>query len=334
MFVFDKESNYHIWACEAMLDLWYEVEILTYKTNLKIEEDPNYNKKIKVIYASSIFAAWKYLFKNRNALLYANTFTIPSLLSGIFVKKSIFFSHDPVFPKWFFKKIFVKFCYRFFSKIRVINTYEANRLKEEGYKDKALIIPLVVSEKNYNKTIKEESNILLLWSIIPKKDPITIIKALQIVIQKYPEIKIYQVGDYEKYVSPEWKSYKQLINKYDLEKNIKLFWRMKLQQIRDFPTSIYVNSSLSEWQCIAVYDAILLGHAVCLPKTSSFDGVFWKNVLYHEIKDYEILAKNILFYIEHTEIRRIHIQNNQEFVLENYNYKNIQEKIQKEFSRL
>lgn len=336
LFVFDKESNYHLWSCEAMLEAWYEVELVTYATTLKIEEDPNYNPKIKVVYFYNVLKLFGYIWKNREAVIYSNTLAVPSLLIGLIWKKTIFFSHSSVFPtkysSWYIlKKIFVKFCYRFFTKIRVINQYESDWLIREGFYDKGLIIPLVVPSKLLNKNISKDNNILLLWRVIPIKDPLTILKSLQLVIEKYPDLKIYQVGDYLEYRSSDNSTYQELLKKLWLNDNLILLWRKPVKDLK-IQTSIYINSSLTEGQCIAAYDAMLLGNAVCLPNMSSFKEILNGKVLYHEPEDYVKLSENIIWYIEHPEEKEGYIKESQKWIIENLNYERIKIEIQKGFS--
>jgi Glycosyl transferases group 1 len=102
----------------------------------------------------------------------------------------------------------------------------------------------------------------------------------------------------------------------------------------NLPTSIYINSSLQEGQCIAVYDAALLGNALCLPDISSFRGILDDNYLTHAVKYYEKLAENIIWYIEHREERESHIQANREWIHAHHNYEFINKRIQEEFNLL
>lgn len=335
LFLMDKQSHYFFWPCRAMQELGYEVEILVLNSNVKVEDDPNYDKSMKVIYFSNPFKLFSYLRKNKDALVYSQTFTIPTLLAWMFSKHAIFFSHDPVLP-WKYskfyrlKKAWVKFCYKFYKKIRVINDYELQRLEDEWIHGKWIKIPLVISFDNYKKSICDQPNILMLWLIWNKKNPHTLLHAMSLVIKKYPKIKIYQVW---KDCWTNWKKIEDLVDMYWLNDNIYILWRRpeRLKEL-DLPTSIYINSSLMEWQCIAVYDASLLGNALCLPKMSSFLWILDSEVKYHDQFDYIQLAENIIWYIEHPEEKEKMIKNNQKWIMDHHNYNNIKNDIQKEFS--
>ena len=333
----DKQSHYFFWPCRAMQELGYEVEILVLNSNVKVEDDPNYDKSMKVIYFNNTFKLFSYLRKNKDALVYSQTFTVPTLLAWMFNKHAIFFSHDPVLP-WKYskfyrlKKAWVKFCYKFYKKIRVINDYELQRLENEWIHGKWIKIPLVISFDNYKKNIWDIPNILMLWRIGHKKNPDTMLHALSLVIKKYPNIKIYQVWEYND-CNENGKTFEDLVDIYWLKNNTNILWRRpeKLKDL-DLPTSIYINSSLMEWQCIAVYDASLLGNALCLPKMSSFLWILNGKVKYHDQFDYKQLAENIIWYIEHPEEKEKIIKDNQNWIVSHHNYDTIKKSIQKNFN--
>jgi glycosyltransferase involved in cell wall biosynthesis len=324
-----------------MLDLGYDVEIVSVGDAIKIEGDKSYDPRIRITYKKSTISILWYLWQNRESIIYANTFILPSLLVGMIGKKTVFFSHDPVFP-WKFspyskiKNLIVKFCYRFFTKIRVINEYEKSLLQKEGFWDKWIVIPLVISENNLKEDISPEPNILLLWHIVfPKKNPETMIRAIEMVLKKYPDIKIYQVGDNAISRNSEGKSFEELITELWIRDNFVLLWRRKESLVElELPTSIYLNSSLMEGQCIAVYDASMLWNALCLPSMSSFLGIMDGKVMYHDTFDYIKLAKNIIWYIEHPEVRKQHIVDNRKWIRDHHNFEFIQKRIQDEFSSL
>ncbi len=338
LFLLDRESHYHFWPCSVMSEIGYEVEIVAFWDGIRIEDDPNFDPRFTVKYVHSTIEALWYAWKNRDAVWYINTFVLPSLLMGIVTKKSIFFGHEQVFaseysPFYRLKRMIIKCCYPFFTKIRVINEHDKNWLSKEGFKNKWIVIPLVISEKNRKSTISPEPNILMLGHIVfPKKDPETMIHALSRVIEKYPYTKIYQVGDNVSSRNDEGKTFEEILRSQWIRENFILYGKRKesLREL-DLPTSIYINSSFQEGQCIAVYDGALLGNALCLPDISSFRGILDGNYKTHSVYDYEKLAENIIWYIEHPEEREYHIRENRKWIHDHHNYEFIQKRIQEEF---
>ncbi len=298
LFLMSKEQHCQFWVCYAMLDIWYTVEMVSfwkYGNLVKIEDDPNYDVRIKVTYKYDIVSALRYIYINRHSIIYSNTFSIVSLIIGLIWRRTIFFSHGPVFPSkftpyFFVKFCFVKFCYLFFTKIRVINENEMQILKNNWLWHKGILLPLVISEEHINTKISNNINILLLWRISHVKNPITILEALKIVVKKFPKIRIFSIWNSIEFRSLEWESYLELIEKYELLDNFILRWELPYSQLWGSDTSIYVNSSIMEWQCMAVFDASILWNALCLPNISSFIGILDNKALYHDIFDSAKLA--------------------------------------------
>ena len=161
------------------------------------------------------------------------------------------------------------------------------------------------------------------------------VQALKIVIEKYPNTKVYQVGENQESRDEAGRNFEALLDFYGIKENFILYGRRKepLREL-DLPTSIYINSSLQEGQCIAVYDAALLGNALCLPKISSFIGVLDGNTRLHAVGDHEKLAENIIYYTEHKEEREESIRKNRDWIADHYNFPFIQKRIQEEFDLL
>jgi hypothetical protein len=338
LFLLEKESHYHFMPCRAMQELWYEVEIVSYWKELKIEDDPNFDPRFKVTYVEWIFQALVYMWKNsKNAIVYVNTFIIPSLLMWLVTKKSIFFWHESVFATEYsshykIKRFIVKLFYPFFTKIRVINEHDKKWLEREWFKNKWIVVPLVVSKKNLVEEISPKNDILMLWHIFSKKWPETMLKALQIVLKKYPNIKIHQVWKIDEFISSRWMTFKEELNDLWIFDNFILYWPKNNLKSLNLPTSIYINSSLQEWQCLAVYDAILLWNAVCLPNISSFRWeVLNGKTLLHKVGDYKKLADNIIWYIEHTEEKEEYINKWRKYIDEKLNYDFLKKQMQKNF---
>lgn len=161
------------------------------------------------------------------------------------------------------------------------------------------------------------------------------ILALKKVIEKFPNIKIYQVWDNIWSRNDDNKTFEDILIDFWIRENFILYGRRKesLKEL-ELPTSVYINSSLQEGQCIAVYDAALLWNALCLPDISSFRGILDGNYRIHPVKDYEKLAENIIWYLEHREEREKHIRANRIWIHEHHNYEFIKKRIQEEFDFL
>jgi len=218
---------------------------------------------------------------------------------------------------------------KFFSKIRLNNTEEKDFLLKEGIREEKLqVVPLSISFKDYRvlDENKERRDLVYFGNITNKKNLATIIKACNIVCKKHSNIKLNIVGkEYdpidEKIISSELK----IVKHGFIEKagDVSILLNNYL---------IYLNSSFDEGMCIAVYNAALSGCALCLPKIMSFTGVFKDKALFHEVTDYEQLAKNINYYLENPQIAKEHSKLCRDMIVKNYNYQKISDEMKKLFT--
>lgn len=272
---FQREQNYYMHPIQVMKDLWYECEILVLNADCKIEEDPNFVKWTKVIYAKNIFQFYSYLFKNRNHILYSNTLTIPTLSVWLIWRKTVFIPHNYIYWSNKIKEFIIKFFYRYFSKIRLNNKAEVislNKIKNNLW----IEIPLVISSDFYNPDFKFSSkNIFVsLWNLTRKKHPEIILQALKMVKERW----------YDFMLKVAWKdyvkdflgcSYMDLVRKYWLKDNVQYLWYLDYSQFKNTFSwaCCYLNASTYEGLCISVYEAVLMWIMSILPNILSFDWI-------------------------------------------------------------
>jgi glycosyltransferase involved in cell wall biosynthesis len=195
------------------------------------------------------------------------------------------------------------FVYKFFTAIRLNNETERDFLIEQGTDPKKLfVVPLVVSQNIFKLTNTKHDtrkDLVYFGNVAEKKNLITILKALKIIIETNNELKLNVIGNI-------WdKSFKIKIKELGLENNIIIHGYLpqdeKLNRLLN-NVLISVNSSLDEGQCVAVYDTALSGNVLCLPNIMSFTEVFNNKALFHDVHDHKKLAENILYYINNPAI--------------------------------
>ena len=325
IFSFEKEQNYHMMPLEAMKEQGYECEIFAINSQVKIEDDPNFISWVKVIYYKNIFQYLSYLRRNRNAILYSNSLTIKTLLVGIIGKKTIFMAHDQTLPlesnKW--KRKFVLFFYRFFSWIRVINKGESDLLQNYGIKN--YILPLSLSKNFFCSNFEHKSWACFVGNLYEDKNPEFLIGVIKKVIEKYPDFILYIAWE-DRYFKHNM-NFKQLICNEWLEKNIQVLWFIPHSKLKAllWKSLIYINTSVSEGQCLAVYEAVLAWCMLCLQNILSFPTVFEDRAYYHTTK--EELTHNILLCLEHQQENIVLVEKNQKMILDHYNYDAIKDKL-------
>jgi len=328
IFNFENEQNYHIFPIEVMKEEWYDCEIFAIDSKVKIEDDPNFIKWTKVIYYKNFLWYLIYLFKNRKNIIYSNSLTIKTLVVWLIWKKTFFYSHS--FPFWnnFIKKIIIQFFYKFFTKIRINNLDEFKKI-EKIKKGLWYICPLSISNYFLNKNFEKENYWTWIWNLTDIKNPEMLLKLWKKLKENNINYKIKII--WEDRYNKNWKSFKNLVLENKLENYIELLWYLKPKEIKNIlnKSLIYLNTSLWEWQCLAVYEWALAWNYLCLQNILSFPSVFWKNAFYHNSS--EELFENIIYIIENKDKFKDKIIQNQNMILEKYNYEKQKECLRKMF---
>ncbi len=318
IFTFEKHQNYHMMPFEAMIWEWYDCEIFSIDSKVKIESDPNFVNGVKVIYYKNILEYLLYLFKNRQSIIYSNSLTLKTLLVWILWKKTIFMAHDQVLPQKNkkFKKLVVLFFYNFFWLIRVINKAEKIILDKKWIK--SFVLPISISKFFLSQDNKHRNWWIFVWNLYHDKNPEFLIETCKILQSKNIKFTINIV--WEDRYNKNWETFKCLIKKNNLENYIKVLWFLSHKQLKQKlkESLIFINTSLSEWQCLAVYEWALSGNSLCLQDILSFPSVFQKNALYHN--NPKELSSNIIYFLNNTLNRKKMIRNNQNMILNKYDY--------------
>ena len=330
LFKLSPLENYHLEALKTASELGYQVGIYAIGSRAKIEDDPNLFAKFPISYHRGFFSYLSFLWSKRGSVFYCNTFTLLSFLPAWFSKKSVFMGHDSVLRKTWVKRIVQNFLLSRFAKIRVISQEEKEYLQSQGLlAEKIIVAPLAIDVDLFGSiTADKRSGMVFLGNVTPDKDGLTILRALAQAHKKLPDLTLDIIGEVRD------------------ERFVPLMHELKLEQavvFRGFiPHSelpkhlgryqVYVNSSISEGQCLAVYEAAMAGLAVCLPRTMSFTGTFKDRALFHEIGDASALAHSMFVYATDSAMRDRHIESAQKYIREQYNRTVVNERVKKLFS--
>lgn len=309
-----------------MKQAWYKCEIFAIDAEVKIEDDPNLVDGVNIIYYRNILHYLSYLWKNRNALIYSNTLTIKTLIVGLFGKYTIFMPHDQAIPlkEKKLKRMVTLFFYRFFSSIRVVNQEEKELLW--AYYVQSRVLPIPISETFYKKNEWERDGFVFVWNLYHDKNPEFLIETMKILSSRGDRniLHIYWEDRYNK----DGKNFSQLVRDSWLEDRIVIhgFVPHNLLAGELAKRSIYINTSISEWQCLTAYEASLAGCFPCLQKIVAFPSVFKENALYHTTPIE--LAENILFVLGHKDSALMTISRNQKMIQEKYSYDSLKKETQ------
>ncbi len=277
-----------------------------------------------------------------NTLFYFNSHEKLTYFGIIFSKifsfgniKNIFMSHtqpkrgglgNARFKQFFQDKILFKF---FVDRVRLNNITEKNFLLSNGILEKKLFVcPLVVDDHVFKKIndYQNRKDLLYFGQLSQKKNILNILKALKILIGKYPkykDIKLNIIGKETDYFL------KDDVEMLKLEDNIIKHGFLPLEDLNNVLNNflIYLNDSKDEGQCVAVFQAALSGSVLCIPKIMSFIDVFEDKALFHEVGDIEKLAEDIVYCLENRDKIIVYNENCINMIKKEYNQNIIEEKM-------
>ena len=333
MYDFAIEENYHLHVLNIAKELGYIPVVIIKQEKGDIENDPNFDKNIKIINYKNLFNYFfqiiKYSFKN--SIFYVNSVEPQSLCIPFLARNTIFMGHTHPVRQTKFRQIIFNFSMKYFDKIRLNNTDEKQFLLNQGIdKNKLKVVPLAISNRIYqfNNNYKHRKDIVYFGNVTLKKNLKTILKAFKIVLEEDKNLKLHIIG-----ATLDSNSQKLLIN-LNIINNVIIHGFISLKELSIILNNfkIYINSSYDEGQCVAVYNASLSGCALCLPNIMSFRGVFKNKALFHEVNDYKKLAENIIFYLDNPQIASEYNKLCREMIIKNYNYQKISEDMKELFT--
>jgi glycosyltransferase involved in cell wall biosynthesis len=327
---FAPAEHYHMHALKVARDLGYTVIVMLIGQKNIIENDPLFNKETRVIYCSNflyyLIQVIKYSLKN--SIFYVNSVESRSLIVPFLARKTIFMGHAHPVRQTRVKQVIFNFSMKFFSKIRLTNIDEKDFLLRRGLNEEKLkVVPLSISLSDYRMLDSgiKKNDLVYFGNITKKKNLVTIIKACNLVSDKYPDIKLHLIGDEYDKIDEDLVARNLKIIKYGFKKSTEANTLLN-------KFLICLNSSFDEGMCVAVYNAALAGCSLCLPKIMSFTGVFKDKALFHEATDHDQLAKNIIYYLENPQIANEYNKLCQGMIIRDYSYQKISEQLKNLFT--
>ena len=335
MYSFSEEENYHLHILSIAKQKGFLPCVIIKNGKKIIEKDPHFDSDIKIIEYKNIF---NYLFNItkysiQNSIFYVNSYEWQSFIVPFFSRRTIFMGHSQTKRSSTKLQKIQNFVFKFFKLIRLNNETEKKYLISQGTKkDKLMIVPLIVSQKIFKLEEKiQKKDLVYFGNITPTKNIETILKSFSVVRDIKPDIKLNIIGNI---YDPNFETQ---VQKLKLEESIVIHGYLKQDsKLTNLLNSflIYLNSSKSEGQCVAVYDAALCGCVLCLPNIMSFSDIFKEKALFHEVNDYEQLASNILQYLDKPDMIEEYREKCIFTIKEDYSQKVIEEKLKLMLSKI
>ncbi len=155
--------------------------------------------------------------------------------------------------------------------------------------------------------------------LVNQKDVPTLLKAMAILKQKYPDLKLLILGD-----GPEKISLKVLIKKVGLNENVIFIGNVSLDEIKNFfcVSLSLVLSSLYEGTAKVIKEAAFAGKPTISTETSGVSDVIRKGEtgLVIPIGDERALARAMNYFMLNPEQARIMGKKARHFMIENFDY--------------
>lgn len=285
-------ENYHLHAISSAIKAGYECEVMLIGGDSSIADDPNFPSSVVICKYDGILSYLLFLIRNRRSTIYANSFVWQSFLVPFICPKSTFIGHDSVMRKNKSKQVLQNFVFRLFKKIRVMTNEEKCYLISQGIdQEKILVLPLAIdSAVFYDQKTNNRSNLVFLGNVTPDKNIKVILEALSIAKSSHNDIKLTIIGEVRE------ESFYGFLEDFGITESVIIKGFIPHNSLCDELNNYvaYVNSSISEGQCLAAYEAVLCGLSLCLPRTLSFSGVFSDSALFHDVYDSKKLADNML----------------------------------------
>lgn len=329
MYGFAPEENYHLHALKVAKDLGFKPYAIVMGNKENMTNDPNFDEDINVIDYKNLIQFFLQVlkFSFQNSVFYVNSYEWQSFVIPFLSRRTIFMAHTQPKRQTVMKQKIQNFVYKFFTAIRLNNEEEKKFLIKQGINPaKLFVVPLVVSQDVFKVIDPNEKRTELVYfgNVTELKNVTTIIEGFEIVKKIYPEIKLHIIGNIWHQKTTE------RINSSTYNKDIILHGFVPMNKHLNTKLNkrlIFLNSSKTEGQCVAVYDAALAGCVLCLPKIMSFAGVFKDKALFHDILDYNKLAENIVYYIKTPDLIIKHRNKCIKMIKEKYSKETVEKKI-------
>ncbi len=312
LFSLSSDENYHLHALRSARRAGFDPLLYAVRPEVRISDDPQYDG-FPIIEYQNPFQHLLFLWSHRHDAVYATTLVWQSMIAPFICLRTVFMAHDSVRRKRAWKQLVQDIVFRMCKKVRVVTPEEKEFLVGRGFSpQKIAVVPLVIDSVHFrDRGALAREGIVFLGNVTPDKDALTILRALAIVKRSFPDVVLYLIGEVR---DP---SFEPLIRSLSLERSVVLrgfvpHSRLPEELSRGY---LYVNSSISEGQCIAAYEAAACGLCLCLPRTLSFSGVFRTSALFHDPHDARALAENMISYLRNPALAREHAARAREIVV-------------------
>lgn len=296
-------ENYFLHAVAVARRAGFRTIIFLQGDKAVLERDPNFDPSTEVVAYTSTAQFLYFVWRHRQALFYVNSFSIRSLVVPWLASKTIFAGHRSLMRESMWRQMVQSIALCRFKKIRVFSDAEQRLLNRRLLRNKPVFIPFAVDGAVFSSHgTDDRTGLVYLGNVTAVKNLPTIFLALAIVRRTIPDITLSIIGLIKD------KDFYRQAQEYGVKDSIKEVGFLEYAQLaRVLRTySVLVNASIREGQCLSVYEGMLCGLAVCVPKIPSFTLPFADVALFHDVHDARMLADNVLRYMADEDLRFRH----------------------------
>ena len=302
-------ENYFLWPAAMMREMGFECEFLTLNGKNSSQKELEVLDGFTVRRFSSAVKLLMYVF-GQDALVHSHLRPFPpSLFLGLLPKRKLITPFTYELGSNALVRLLSLWMMRRFDKVVSISPYEEQLYLKNGFRREQVdFIPLAIDYRFYSRPVRDAAAMRKFG--LKKNDFIIItvanfryFKRVDVLLEAFKEFrktvrngKLVLVG--EDWLAREGRpTIKEMVKELHLDSVIIAGYQPAAEIRKLFAlSSLFVNTSSVESQCIAVYEAAAAGIPLCLSDIGSFTEVFREHALYHRYDDAASLASNMLQY--------------------------------------
>ncbi len=328
VFLLMEKEDYTANPCRFMKELGYDAEILTlWRKGLKEEETV---RGIRIKRFKSTFSLLNYINSSDDVILVHSLLRpfLPTLLSSLLNKPKIMTPNTYHLGSNKLVSFISLILMKRFDFLFNLTPYEREYFKKSGIDgEKLKFLPMPIDYKFFSQKVSNKESIRKKWgvdegdfvivtfcNIKAVKNVDIMLRAVFLLKNKIKNIKFILVGPNsldnvryrDKYQKEHHFVLRDEVNKLSLKENVIVTGVLDFEDIIGILniSDVYVNSSSIETQCLSAYESSAAGLPLCLPRLGTFTMVFKDRALYHNPRDPNKLAENLLFYYKNPKQRK------------------------------
>lgn len=273
--------------------------------------------------------------------------SIPMGLCALLVKKIlkkpyIVYSRGELYLSWTFKTLVSKLVLRS-ADVVIALTNDMRRKISKIYGGDVYIIPNGIELERFANLSKQNSRdklniaeddkvVIFVGRFRPEKDVTCLIKAMEIMVERNPKMKLFVIGEGE-----EEEQLKELTKKLNLDWHVNFVGQVAYRKVPEYMAAadVFVLPSLSEGFPLVMPEAMACGLPIVATKVGGVPEIITdgENGLLVEPKNPQQIAEKVLLLLGDDELRQKISKSNKDKV-KNYSWENVIQRLEELYQSL